>query len=251
MTENYESEMMFVELCSSNFSPGSSHSFIAKLSHPITLHTKSRVGIQNIRTEGFCNIFGENLSIEIEKSLNGVIERSTVVLQQGNFKSVKIFIHCLNEVFDEHNIHFSEKDGFISIKNKNDDYQIKLIPTKALMLMIGCDVSRHFYPIMLKPSRVHTLPNKFDMCILFPKCLSFALSFNCTQASETNQKDTQQHIVFLTDGENPNLFELEEKYCHRPGIFNYVKITITNIFDDSFLLCSNIIHASLSSNKVN
>ena len=89
------------------------------------------------------------------------------------------------------------------------------------------------------------------MCILFPKCLSFALSFNCTQASETNQKDTHQHIVFLTDGENPNLFELEEKYCHRPGIFNYVKITITNIFDDSFLLCSNIIHASLSLNKFN
>ena len=67
--------------------------------------------------------------------------------------------------------------------------------------MLGCDVSRHFYPIMLKPTRVHSLPNKFDLCVLFPKCLSFKLSFDCTEASKPNQKDAQQLIVFLSDGE--------------------------------------------------
>ena len=87
--------------------------------------------------------------------------------------------------------------------------------------------------------------------MLFPNCLSFDLSFDCTQASKPNQKDAQQHIVFLSDGENPSLFELEEKYSHHPGIFNYVKITISNVFDDSFLLRSNIIHASLLLNKIN
>ena len=70
MTKNDECKMMFVELLSTSLSPASSHSFIAKLSHPITLHAKSRVGIQNIRTEGSCNIFRENLSIKVEKSLN-------------------------------------------------------------------------------------------------------------------------------------------------------------------------------------
>ena len=74
------------------------------------------------------------------------------------------------------------KMDLLPYKIKNDDYQIKLIPTKALMMMLGCDVSRHLYPIMLKPTRVHTLPNKFDLCVLLPKCLSFDLSFNCTQA---------------------------------------------------------------------
>ena len=48
MTENDECKIMFVELLSTNLSPASSHPFIAKLSHPVTLHTKSRVGIQNI-----------------------------------------------------------------------------------------------------------------------------------------------------------------------------------------------------------
>ena len=87
---------------------------------------------------------------------------------------------------------FRKKNGFISIKNKYDDYQIKLIPTKAVMMILGCDVSRHFYPIML--------PNLFDLCVLFPKCLSFDLSFDCTKASKPNQKDAQQHIVFWVTG---------------------------------------------------
>ena len=52
---------------------------------------------------------------------------------------------------------------------------------------------------------------------------AFDLSFDFTQASKPNQKDAQQHIVFFSDGENPSLFELEEKYSHHPGIFNYVK----------------------------
>ena len=118
------------------------------------------------------------------------------------------------------------------------------------MLMFGCDVMRHFYPIMLKPARVHTLPNKFDLGVLIPKCLSFRLSFESTEASKPNHMSAQQHVVFLSEGENPSLFELEEKYPHNPGIFNYIRIAISNVFNEPFLMYSNIIHASLMLDEI-
>ena len=69
------------------------------------------------------------------------------------------------------------------------------------------------------------------------------LSFECTEGTRANQIASHQHIVFLDEGENPSLFELEEKYVHPSGIFNYVRITVVNVFDEQFLMSYNVIYA--------
>ena len=48
MSESEKHNMIFVELILSSPTPASTHSFIARLTHPIVMHINSRVGIQKI-----------------------------------------------------------------------------------------------------------------------------------------------------------------------------------------------------------
>ena len=60
----------------------------------------------------------------------------------------------------------------------------------------------------------------------------------------TNTINDHQNIVFLSDSENPPVIEFEDKYSHNSGIFNYIRITFSDIFKKSFCINNHAIYVS-------
>ena len=54
----------------------------------------------------------------------------------------------------------------------------------------------------------------------------------------------KKNIVFLSDSENPHVIEFEDKYSHNSGIFNYIRITFSDVFKKSFCINNHAIYVS-------
>ena len=133
--------------------------------------------------------------------------------------------------------------------NKNKDCVVTLCPPDLMKRMWGCETEERAPPIILKPDRLHTLPNKLDLYISLPKALSIRLSLESNEGY-TNKTSDHHNIVFLDGLENVSFFELEDIYNHSTGIFNYIRITFLNVFNKPFCVSNNVIHASIITNNI-
>ena len=125
-----------------------------------------------------------------------------------------------------------------------------LKPSDLINQMWGREVVDRAIPITLKPNRLYALPKKLDLYIGLPQALSIRVSLESNEGFTNNTSD-QQNIVLLNGLENPSLFELEDVYSYPLGVFNYIRITFLNMFDKSFCISNNLIHASVITDNTN
>ena len=109
---------------------------------------------------------------------------------------------------------------------------------------MGCEDNEKNSSILLKPGKTHTFPQKIDLYAGIPKVLSIRISLESNQGYVNTMND-HQNIVFLTNCENPHVIELEDKYCHNPGVFNYIRVTFTDVFKKSFYVNNRNIYISI------
>ena len=125
-----------------------------------------------------------------------------------------------------------------------------LTPSDLTSRMWVCETGDRATPVILKPDRLYTLPNKLDLYISLPKALSIRLSLESNEGYTNNTSD-HQNIVFLNGLENVSFFELEDVYNHSIGLFNYIRITFLNMFDKPFCISNNLINASVITDNTN
>ena len=80
--------------------------------------------------------------------------------------------------------------------------------------------------------------------------MSIRVSLEPNEGFANNTID-HQNIVFLNVLENRSLFELEDVYSHPLGVFNYIRITFLNMFDNFFCISNNLIHVSVIIDNTN
>ena len=95
--------------------------------------------------------------------------------------------------------------------------------------------------INLIPKRIHTFSRTVNLCAGTPKILSVRTSLE-SSSGFVDLIDTHQNIIFLCDDENPSFIDLKDKYHHKPGIFSYVKLTITSMFGKFFKVNDNYVY---------
>ena len=243
-------KMLFAELSSHNQNPQTHQTFIGKLSQPIIINNNSTISLQSVQTGGFMNVFGEDQNIGVVKTYEGIVEKSIVRISEHTFKSTQDFLKCLNNIFEVCGIQFSQRKKHMSILNKNKNCVVMLNPSDLINQMWGRESIDRASPITLKPNRLYTLPHKMDLYIGLPKVLSIRVSLEPNEGFANNTTD-HQNIVFLNGLENPCLFELEDVYSHPLGVFNYIRITFLNMFDNFFCISNNLIHVSVIIDNTN
>ena len=87
--------------------------------------------------------------------------------------------------------------------------------------------------IKLIPKRIHTFSHTINLCAGTPKILSVRTSLGSNNGF-VDLVDDHQNIVFLCDDENPASIDLKDKYHHKPGLFSYIRLTITSMFEIFF-----------------
>ena len=87
--------------------------------------------------------------------------------------------------------------------------------------------------IKLIPMRIHTFSRTIDLCAGVPKVLSVRISLRSNNGFVDMIND-HQNIVFLSDCENPASIDLKDKYQHKQGVFNYIRLTITKMLEKKF-----------------
>jgi hypothetical protein len=235
-------ELIFVKLLSYNHPSQTHQTFIGKLSRSITLKKKNTISLQSVKTGGFMNIPPEHQNVEVYKTYEGVKEHLYIKILHPTFRSYRNFLLCMNSSFEGVGIKFSKEKKHLIIVNENIE-NIKITPSSLIRQIWGCEDDKENNSIILKPGKPYTFPREIDFHVGIPKVLSIRASLE-PHYGFTNTINDHQNIVFLSDSENPPVIEFEDKYSHNSGIFNYIRITFSDIFKKSFCISNNAIYVS-------
>ena len=235
-------ELIFAKLSSYNQISQPHQTFIGKLSRCITLSEKNTISLQSIKTGGFMNITPKDQNIEVVKSYEGIRESVNVKILQSTFRSYQDFLQCMNSSFEGVRIKFSQRKKHLSLVNE-DIENVKINPTELISQIWGCGDNEKNNSIILKPGKSYTFPRKINLYVGIPKVLSIRVSLESNHGFANTIND-HQNIVFLSNSENPHVIEFEDKYCHSPGTFNYIRVTVTDVFKKSFCINNQAIYTS-------
>ena len=238
MTTKEKRELIFAKLLSSSDQASPNQSFWGRLSHPIRLGARNTISLKSVKTGGFMNILPEDRSIEIVKTVEGVEERINVKIIQSTFKSHHDFIKCMNTCFEGYKIKFSQRKKHLTLTNE-DTQDIIVNPSPIINQMWGYDG----ISIKLIPKRIHTFSHTINLCAGTPKILSVRTSLGSSNGF-VDLIDDHQNIVFLCDDENPPSIDLKDKYHHKPGLFSYVRLTITSMLKKKFRVNDRHVYVS-------
>ena len=72
-----------------------------------------------------------------------------------------------------------------------------------------------------------------NLCFSIPKILSIRSSLGSNNGF-VELVDSHQNIVFLTDCQNPSSLDLKDKYSHTPGLFDYIRLTFSDLLEKFF-----------------
>ena len=117
------------------------------------------------------NIPPQNQDIEVVKSFEGVLERVKIKILQPTFRSHQDFLKCMNSSFEGVGIKFSQRKKHLSLVNENNK-NVKIIPTQLISQIWGSEDNEKNTSILVKPGKIHTLPQKNNLYVGIPKVLS-------------------------------------------------------------------------------
>ena len=186
------------------------------------------------------NITPEYRNVEVVKSYEGVRESVNVKILQSTFRSYHDFLLCMNSSFEGVWIKFSKKKKHLSLVNENIE-NVKITPTSLISQIWGYEDNEKINSIILKPGKSYTFPREVNLHVGTPKVLSIRVSLESNYGFANTIND-HQNIVFLSDSENPHVIEFEDKYSHNSGIFNYIRITFSDIFKKSVCINNHAIY---------
>ena len=238
MTVKEKRELIFAKLSRTTDQPASNQSFLGRLSHSIKLSDKNTISLKSVKTGGFTNILPEDQVVELVKFIENVEQKIKVKIIQTTFKSCQDFIKCLNVTFEGYKIKFTQRKKHLSILNESNQ-TVVMNPSPVVNQIFGHDGSS----IKLVPSRIHTFSRIINLCFSIPKILSVRTSLGSNNGF-VELLDSHQNIVFLTDCENPISLDLRDKYSHTPGLFNYIRLTFSNLLEKNFKINDNHIYIS-------
>ena len=148
----------------------------------------------------------------------------------------------MNSSFEGVRIKFSQRKKHLSLVNE-DIENVKINPTELISHIWGCGDNEKNNSIILKPGKSYTFPRKINLYVGIPKVLSIRVSLESNHGFANTIND-HHNIIFLSNSENPHVIEFEDKYCHSPGTFNYIRVTVTDVFKKSFCINNQAIYTS-------
>ena len=221
-------ELIFAKLSRTTEHSGSNQSFLGRLSHSIKINEKNAISLKCVTTGGFANILPEDRDVEIIKFVENIEQKIKVKIIQTTFKSHQDFIKCLNITFEGYKIKFTQRKKHLTIINESSQ-NIVINPSPAVNQIFGHDG----LSIKLVPSRIHTFSRIINLCFSIPKILSIRSSLGSNNGF-VELVDSHQNIVFLTDCQNPTSLDLKDKYSHTPGLFDYIRLTFSDLLEKKF-----------------